>query len=297
MKPAKACLVLAIVLLSAYGPNSAAAQALDAPRPIAAIDSVFLEELTWMEIRDAIKSGKTTVIVGTGGIEQNGPYVATGKHNYVLRATTDAIARKLGNALVAPIVPFVPEGDIEPPSGHMKYPGTISVTEETFRRLLTDICMSLKQHGFRDIILLGDSGDNQEGMRHVAAALNVRWRKESTAVHYVPEYYTQDMWSFEYLKKIGVRQKPDVRSASRAGIHSDYHYEAILAAVDPKLIRTEQRIAAGQYSVNGFDMNPPARTVENGRKLIEYRANLTVAAIRKLTSQKGSKQARKSENG
>src|SRR4030095_899689 len=109
-------------------------------RPIEALDTVFLEEMTWMEVRDALEDGKTTVLVPTGGVEQNGPYLATGKHNYVLRATTEAIARKLGNTLVAPIVPFVPEGDIDPPTSHMKYPGTISLTEDTYERLLADIC-------------------------------------------------------------------------------------------------------------------------------------------------------------
>src|SRR5690242_600339 len=69
------------------------------PRPIEAVDAVFVEELTWMEVRDALKAGKSTVIIATGGVEQNGPYLATGKHNYILRATTEAIARKLGNAL------------------------------------------------------------------------------------------------------------------------------------------------------------------------------------------------------
>src|SRR5439155_16568006 len=130
-----------------------------APRPIAGIDSIFMEELTWMEVRDAIHAGKTTVIVGTGGLEQNGPYVAVGKHNYVLQATTEAIARRLGNALVAPIIKFVPEGTIEPPTGHMRYPGTISIREEMFEALLADICSSLKQHGFTDIILIGDHGE------------------------------------------------------------------------------------------------------------------------------------------
>src|SRR6185295_11228570 len=88
----------------------------NSPRPIAAVDSVFIEDLTWMEVRDALKAGKDTVIVATGGVEQNGPYLVTGKHNVVLRGTTEAIARKLGNTLVAPIVQFVPEGDIDPPS-------------------------------------------------------------------------------------------------------------------------------------------------------------------------------------
>src|SRR5581483_5593313 len=78
-------------------------------RPIDPVDSVFIEDLTWMEIRDMMRSGADTVIVATGGVEQNGPYLATGKHNFILEGTTEAIARKLGKTLVAPIVPFVPE--------------------------------------------------------------------------------------------------------------------------------------------------------------------------------------------
>ena len=261
------------------------AQGLQAPRPIAALDSVFLEELTWMEVRDAIKAGKTTVIVGTGGVEPNGPYVALGKHNYVLQATTAAIARQLGNALVAPVVKFVPEGSITPPTGHMQYPGTISLREETFEALLTDVCSSLKQHGFTDIVLIGDHGANQRGMRAVAERLNKQWGGPRR-VHFIPEYYAQDMWSYDYLKSLGVHQRPDVRSEARAGIHDDYHYEAIMATVDPQTIRTEQRLAAGLYSLNGFDMSPPSQTVVNGKKLVEYRANLTVAAIRRVLATK-----------
>lgn len=261
------------------------AQDLQAPRPIAALDSVFLETLTWMEVRDAIKAGKTTVIVGTGGLEPNGPYVALGKHNYVLQATMEAIARRLGNALVAPIIKFVPEGSIAPPTGHMQYPGTISLREDTFEALLTDICSSLKQHGFTDIVLIGDHGENQRGMRVVAERLHKKWGGPPV-VHFIPEYYAQDMWSYDYLKTLGVHQRPDVRSAARAGVHDDYHYDAIMATVDPQTIRTEQRLAAGLYSINGFAMAPPGKTIENGKKLVEYRANLTVAAIRKVLEQK-----------
>src|SRR5437660_9215486 len=134
-------LTVCVVMILAAGFLAAQRSAIspdpNTPRPIEALDTVFIEEMTWMEVRDALKAGKTTVLVPTGGVEQNGPYLATGKHDYILRATTEAIARKLGNALVAPIVPFVPEGRIDPPSGHMKYPGTISLTEDTFQRLLT----------------------------------------------------------------------------------------------------------------------------------------------------------------
>jgi creatinine amidohydrolase/Fe(II)-dependent formamide hydrolase-like protein len=275
--------VLALVALATpvFGQGN---QDPDEARPIPAADTLFIEEMTFMEVRDALRAGKTTAIVATGGVEQNGPFTATGKHNFVLRATTDAIARKLGNALIAPIVPFVPEGNYEPPSGHMRYAGTISLTEETYRALLGDICTSLKTHGFTDIVLIGDSGGNQRGMEAVAKALTAKWSTSKTRVHFITEYYTQDMWSFDYLKTIGILQKPDVRSAARAGMHDDYHYEALVALVDPKHIRAEERIKAGKFSINGVEMRSVREVLENGRKLAEYRAVLTADAIRKAIS-------------
>lgn len=275
---------LAILFVLIFCSTQVPAQELDEPRPISAINSVFMEELTWMEIRDAIQEGKTTVIVATGGIEQNGPFVATGKHNYVLQKTTEAIARLLGNTLVAPIIKFVPEGDINPPSGHMQYSGTISLREETFKLLLIDIAGSLKQHGFQDIVFICDSGGNQMGMKNVTELLNEEWVNDEAQIHYISEYYEEDMWSFDYLKTIGVLQLPDKQTAFRQNVHSDYHYEAIMATVDPQLIRTEQRIDKGLYSINDFDMNPPEKTIENGKKLIEYRASITVEAIKKALS-------------
>ncbi|HEX6259983.1 MAG TPA: creatininase family protein, partial [Woeseiaceae bacterium] len=140
---------------------------LAAPNPLAPSDSLWIEELTYMEVRDLIREGHTTAIIPTGGVEQNGPFLATGKHNVILRSLCPAIAAELGNALCAPIVPFVPEGNIDPPSGAMHFPGSISVRDETFHALLDDIASSLKQNGFRDIVLLGDSGGNQSGMAAV----------------------------------------------------------------------------------------------------------------------------------
>ena len=271
----------AALSLPVQAQDRAASPDLDAARPIDARDSVWIEELTWMEVRDAMRAGKTMVIVPTGGMEQNGPYVATGKHNYVLQATAEAIARRLGNALVAPIVKFVPEGRIEPPSGHMRYHGTISLSQETFVALLTDIVSSLKQHGFKDVVLIGDSGGNTAGMQTVADALNTKWAGTGVRVHHVREYYEADMWSFDYLKEIGIKQMPDVKSASRAGVHDDYHYESIIMTVDPVHVRVKERQAKGLFSINGVDMNPPEKATENGKKLVDYRAKLTVEAIRK----------------
>src|SRR6186997_2977370 len=161
---------------------------IDTPNPLTPPNTVWLEEMTWMDVRDAMKAGKTTVIISTGGMEPNGPWLALGKHNFVLRANCDAIARKLGDALCAPIVPFVPEGSIEPKSSHMLTVGTISLEEATFEALLTDIVRSYKMHGFENVILIGDSGGNQTGMKSVADKLNAQWAGKPVVAH-ILEYY------------------------------------------------------------------------------------------------------------
>ncbi|MBI3863607.1 MAG: creatininase family protein [Planctomycetia bacterium] len=243
------------------------------PRPIDAVDSVFIEQLTWMEVRDAMKAGKTTVIIPTGGVEQNGPYLATGKHNYVLQGTCEAIARKLGNALVSPIVAFVPEGNIEPASEHMRYPGTISLTESTYRALLVDICASFRAHGFTNIVLIGDSGGNQAGMKAVAAELNAKWAGGKSRVHFIPEYYDYKGVG-DWLESQGIKQTP-------AEYHDDFAITAQMMVVDPTTVRMKQRIAAGKFRINGVDLAPAEKTIEMGRKIIDYRATQTVAAIKK----------------
>ena len=263
--------------------------ALQAPRPIDAGTSLWSEELTWMEVRDLIKSGTTTIIIGTGGVEQNGPYLAGGKHNFVLQTVLPYIARAIPKSLIAPIVKFVPEGRIEPTGGgHMAYPGTISLEPATYEALLTDICRSFKTHGFVDIILLGDSGGNQTGMRNVADALNKKWVAEAAAarVHFLPEYYDQDRWSYDFLKTLGITQinktagaQPDARTDTRNGMHDDIYYEAQTAVVDPRLIRAEERRKAGLLNLHGVDMTDIAKVVETGKKLAEYRAGIVAKAF------------------
>jgi len=266
-----------VVVLALLAPREASAQPTspdpNTPRPIGAYDSVFLEELTWMEVRDAIRSGKTTAIIPTGGIEQNGPYLATGKHNYILEATADRIARDLGDALVAPIVPFVPEGNIDPPTGHMRYPGTISVRPETFRALLIDIAGSLRAHGFEHVVLIGDSGGNQEGMKEVAEALGAEWAGSGTTIHYIPSYYDNSRW-IEWLAAHGVTEVDQ-------GLHDDVRHSAIMMTVDPTTVRMPQRIEKGLFSINGVKLAPAERTIALAEDLIAYQSSVTVAAIRK----------------
>ena len=278
-----------LVLFSLSTVHAQGSVRVDAPRPIEAGQSLWAEELTWMEIRDLIKAGTTTIIIGTGGVEQNGPYVAGGKHNFVLQTVLPYIARAIPNSLIAPIVKFVPEGRIEPTtSGHMNYPGTISLEASTFEALLTDICRSYKAHGFTDIILIGDSGGNQTGMRNVADTLNTRWAaaNEKARVHYLSEYYNEDRWSYDFLKTLGITQidstpgRPrDSRVDTRNGMHDDIYYEAQIAVQDPKLIRAEQRQKAGLLTLHGVNEAPISKTIDIGKKLAEYRAGITAKAF------------------
>jgi creatinine amidohydrolase len=244
------------------------------PRPIAARETLFIEDMTWMEVRDALRAGKDSVIVATGGIEQNGPYLVTGKHNVVLRATTQAIAERLGNALIAPIVGFVPEGNYDPPTDHMKYPGTIGVTEETFRRLVADLCSSLRTHGFRHILLIGDHGMDQDGLEEVAVGLTAQWAGGKTQVHYIRDYYDGDDGVAKWLEAQGIKEVDE-------GLHDDFMMEAQMMVVDPASVRMKERLAAGKFRINGVDLAPAEKTLEWGRKIVAYRADLTVAAIRK----------------
>ncbi|MEZ4417670.1 MAG: creatininase family protein [Gemmatimonadota bacterium] len=243
-----------------------------APRPIEAHRSVWLEELTWMEVRDAMAAGVNTVIIATGGIEQNGPYLALGKHNYVLQGACEGIAESLGNALCAPIVKYVPEGDIDQPSGHMRYPGTISLREETFERMLDDIGSSLKAHGFEHIIYIGDSGGNQTGMKAVAEAQNARWGKPVS--HFIPEFYRYaDVFTW-MEKELGIKEP------TSDGIHDDYVITSLMMITDPTTVRYDERVRAGKATINGLSIEPQEKTIEIGQRLMQFRVDETVKAIR-----------------
>ena len=248
---------------------------IDTPNPLKTPDTVWLEEMTWMDVRDALKAGKTTIIIPTGGMEPNGPWLALGKHNYILRVNCDAIARKLGNALCAPIIPFVPEGTIDPKSGHMATPGTISMREESFQAMLTDVVHSLKMHGFENIVLIGDSGGNTKGMQAVADKWNAEWKGAPLVIH-AREYY--DYASvLMYLRELGVikeGQKTD-------GLHDDPAITLNMLIADPNSVRWDQRVKTKQATIDGVSIADKQKSLDIAKKIVEMRAKVTVDAIQK----------------
>ena len=252
----------------------------DTPNPLPATRTIWLEEMTWMDVRDAMKAGKTTIIISTGGIEPNGPWLALGKHNYVLRANCDAIARKLGNALCAPIVPFVPEGDYETRSSHMATMGTISMKEETFAAMLTDMVRSFKAHGFQNIIMIGDSGGNQRGMGNVAKALTAEWNGTPVVAH-IPQYYDYSGVTKEMLSK-GV-----IKEGQSDGLHDDPVISLNMWITDPNSVRWTERVKAGKATINGVSIADKTQNEKMAKAIVEYRATVTADAIKRAIENKG----------
>ena len=245
------------------------AQAPSLPQP----GSVFLEELTWIELRDAVAAGKPTIIIPTGGTEQNGPHIVLGKHNYLVKYKTGEIARQLGNALVAPVVAYVPEGDVDPPTGHMRYAGTITTPQDVFAKVLEYAARSFKQHGFVDIVLIGDSGGNQEGQRIVAAALNKEWAATPVRVHHITAYYPGrgDDW----VVSQGV-------SAEEVGTHAGTHDTASLMYINPSMLRFDKFVIGKAGDGQGHVGNPAKATALFGRRILEMQIQDATAQIRDL---------------
>jgi creatinine amidohydrolase len=229
-------------------------------------DTVWLEALTWEEVRQRIADGGTRIIIATAGTEQKGPHLPLGQHRFVLEYTSEHIARAVGNTLVAPIVTYVPEGSWDPPSGHMTRSGTISLPNERF--------MGLRAGGFTDIILLGDSGGNQDGMREVAARLNDRWRGSGARAHFIEDYYARSARDAERLltERYGL-------SSAEIGNHAGVEATSEMLFVNAAYVRRD-RLAPGNPE-NGVSGDPRKASADIGRALVQIKIDNAVAQIRR----------------
>ena len=238
--------------------------------------SVYLVELTWTELRAAIDGGRTTVIIPIGGTEQSGPAIVLGKHNERVRFLAGKIAQQLGNAIVAPVIAYVPEGGIDPPSSHMRFAGTISIPDEVFERTLEYAARSLKMHGFRDIVLLGDHGGYQRDFKPVVDGLNRQWAASHVRVHAVSEYYRASEEGFAALLRERGFHDDEI------GTHAALADTSLMLAIDPGAVRTDllkPGVALGPaQGVYGGD--PRRASAALGQLGIDQIVSQTVAAIR-----------------
>lgn len=242
--------------------------------------TVFLEDLTWTELRDEIHAGKTTIIIPIGGTEQSGPYIALGKHNARVRALSQRIAEGLGDAIVAPVIAYVPEGGYDPPTSHMRFPGTITIPDSAFEETLASAANSFRIHGFTNIVFLGDHGGYQGLLRIVAAHLNREW-SHTRARAFVPKAYyeTSSVGFDQILRHMGYRN-------DQIGTHAGLADTSLLLAVAPEMVRLRELRAAPKPGPGDgvYGGDPRRASAALGQLGVHAIVSETIKAIRKETA-------------
>jgi creatinine amidohydrolase len=240
---------------------------------------VLLEDLTWTELRDQVRAGRTTIIVPIGGTEQNGPHMTLGKHNARAKALSEKIARALGNALVAPVVAYVPEGGLNPPTAHLRFPGTITVPDAAFEKVLEYAARSFRLHGFRDVVFLGDHGGYQKSDKAVADRLNREWAATGVRVHAIEEYYRVTETDYPHALKLRGFRDDEI------GIHAGLADTSLALAIDPRLVRMD-KVQSGAVAANadGVRGDPRRSSAELGQLGVDIIVARSVDAIRKAVA-------------
>jgi creatinine amidohydrolase/Fe(II)-dependent formamide hydrolase-like protein len=250
----------------------------------AAPATVLIEDLTSTELRDRIAAGTTTVLVPVGGTEQNGPHMVLGKHNVRVRVLAQRIAQRLGHTVVAPVLAYAPEGEFEPPTQHMRWAGTISITPAAFEAVLEGAARSFKRHGFRHIVLLGDHGGYQSNLERVAAKLNREWAAQPVRVHALTEYYRVTQGAYvAALKAKGLR-------VDEIGTHAGLADTSLALAVDPALVHMDIAAARTPDAQDGVAGDPRRSGAELGRLGTEQIVEASVVAIKARIHGAGQKE-------
>lgn len=238
------------------------------------LPSVELEQLTSPEVAALQRQGWDTIIIPTGGTEQNGPHLTLGKHNIIIRYTAAMIARRLGKTLVAPVMAYVPEGNINPPEGHMRSPGTITLPEPVFEAFLETVARSFLATGFKTVLLIGDSGGNQAAQEKVSAKLNDAFAGTGAHVFAVGDYYTAN-GQVDWLRGAG-------ESGADIGVHAGIRETSELLAVAPQSVRQDNltpQTGGIDVAING---RPDHAKEAWGRALLELKIEAALRQIRKL---------------
>jgi creatinine amidohydrolase/Fe(II)-dependent formamide hydrolase-like protein len=242
-------------------------------------DTVFIDELTWEETRDLMKAGKTTVIIPTGGTEKNGYHMTLGKHNVIVTHSANLMARRLKNALVAPTIQYVPEGNPD-----RQNPGCISLPSPAYDQLLDATARSLKAHGFKEIIFIGDSGGNQSGITAVATALNDAWKGQDVKVFALTDYYNMGRDHYRAWLEAAFGYDDQI-----VGSHAGISDTSQLLHVRPAMVRKDQIKPWGGAADSGVSGDPTKATAEIGRMGIEFKINAGLAQYRALKNPRGGR--------
>ena len=236
--------------------------------------SVWIDVLTWPEVQDAITAGKRTAIIYAGSSEQNGPHMVIGKHNFIARALAQRIAEELGDALVYPVLPYAITGNAVTRTGHMRFPGSVSLPPEVFFGVVRGVAQSALTAGFKVVALMGDHGGGQEELALAAKELDGEVRASGTRVLFIGDLYAKSRVQMrDILAKRGLPTDedhagiPDTSSLLYLETQGQWVRKDKIALADPK---------------NGVRGHPQHASAELGKIYLDLKVDLAVKQVRSL---------------
>jgi creatinine amidohydrolase/Fe(II)-dependent formamide hydrolase-like protein len=237
------------------------------------VDPVEIERMTHAEIHDAIhKHGKTTVLIYNGGTEQRGPHAVLGGHTFMARRTAEAIARRLGNALVAPVLPFSPAGS----HLNQKWPGSVDLTADLYSKVNEAVVASMVTNGFRNVVLMGDHGGGQAELASLAGTLDARYSPQGVRVYFCSSVYKKAREDFNAWLK---QHKLPV------GTHASIPDTSELMYLGGEEYVRKNRLVAGSPD-NGIVGDPRPSSSELGKRVFDMKVDYAVEEIRRLMASK-----------
>jgi creatinine amidohydrolase len=231
-------------------------------------DLVEIELMTYPEIYSAIhEKGKTTVLVYNGGTEQRGPQAVLGGHTFMARRTAEAIARKLGNALVAPVLPFSIAGAHLNP----QWPGSVNIDGDIFTRVNEQVVDSMMVNGFKNVILMGDHGGGQKQLADLAKKLDAKYGPKGKHVYFCGVVYEKAQVDFNAWLK-----QNHLPVSTHAGIPDTS--ELMYLGGDAYVRKGKLAVGDGKNGVVG-DSRPS--TPEIGKRVFDMKVEYGVADIQR----------------
>jgi creatinine amidohydrolase len=238
------------------------------------VSSVWVDDHTWPEVRDAIAAGKRTAIIYVGSSEQNGPHMVIGKHNFIAHALAQRIAEELGDALVYPTLPYAVAGNAIARTGHMRFPGTVTLPPEVFYGVVRGVAQSALTAGFKVVALMGEHGGGQEELALAAKELDAQARPDGARVLFIGDLYAKSRLQMrDILAKRGLPSDED-----HAGIPDTS--SLLYLQTQGQWIRPDKiELADAKTGVQG---HPQFATAELGKVYLDLKVDLAVKQIRSL---------------
>lgn len=264
--------IICLLFAACCGPSAMAALPPAAP--------VDLAHMTTAELRGRLGKGCPIALVYNGGVDQTGPHVALGKHIFRANAYGQAIARRLDDAILAPIIPFAPNGT---PS--VELPGEVSLRPATFVAINEDLVRSLIDGGFRRVAILADHGLGLAELKALGDRLDAEFKPRNIRIFYAGDVYSRARRKIEQ----------EIKASGRlAGGHGGLWDTSETMAIDRSAVRpglfalgTTDEDGNGPINGAGFSGDPRGATAALGRRFGERRVRLAVSQIRALLSTAG----------